>query len=113
MDGMMNAAWRARDTLAIRDQWARIELTLAWVELDRLLTHEVLVFSPRGQSPLWKALAVPCRRGVQRNISLVPSNALKVAAQGNPKPGFTSAHVRAAKALLVGSMLPYQQDVQA
>jgi hypothetical protein len=113
MDERMRVVWRARDTLAIRDQWARIELTLAWMELDQLLTHEVLVFQPRLASKHWKALAVPSKRGVERRLTEIPSNALKIAARGNPPGGFTSLHVQQAKDLVRNGMLPYQQDVQA
>lgn len=113
MDERMKLAWKARDTLAVRDQWARLELTLAWMELDNLTTQEVLVFQPRLAARHWKALAVPARRGVHRNLTSIPVNALKMAAQGNPSGGYSTAHVQRAKDLVRNAMLPYQQDVQA
>ncbi len=111
MDEKMKRAWRARETVLIADQWERLSLTLAWLELDALLTDRIEVHCRRGGP--WRASMVPAKRGAERKLTQIPLNALRVASASLSGNTFGPFAVTRAKDLLRNAMLALQQDVQA
>jgi len=90
----------------ILEAWQRVEFTLAWLELESLLTAEVRVTKRwSGGNGLWTAQLVPAQREVNRRLNGIALNAMKVAADGDRT--YTSRHVRKAKGMIVNGLQAY------
>jgi len=101
------------DQCVLVDQSNRMHLTMAWLELEALISAGVDV---RVRSNgVWRCYPQPIARGQERQISNLAYNALRAALGPagrhpvNGKPAFTPQSVQAAKRLVVTALSAYQR----
>jgi hypothetical protein len=63
----------------------KVELTLAWLELEQLVTTRLIVMRPAAGQRMWRALSEPAPRGISRPLVVRMSrSALRLAADRAP-----------------------------
>ena len=98
------------DQKMLAGHWRRMELTVAWLDLDRLL-HAEIGFSPlakRHPSGVWRAWLWPQLRSVELKLGLVAHQALQMTSQsaaGRMGNMFSPRTVQGAKALTLGQLM--------
>lgn len=89
----------AKDRDAITNLAGRVELTLAWHELDWLLAHNFRLLSSRN-SALWRMVPMTLYAAHRAPVGLIAAHALKCM-RASDGPDYTHADVNAAKRLVV------------
>lgn len=100
--------WQMRAAYELQQMCNRIELTLAWHDLDALLVESLAVVQqPNG---IWRARSVPATRGQERRIRQTAINALAVCAgsahdRGINRNVFDSRNVADAKRMVRAALM--------
>jgi hypothetical protein len=108
--------WQMQSAALLSQMCNRIELCLAWNDLDSLLTDSVSVI--RNPNGVWSARCAPAEKGKLRHIRQTAQNALTVCAGAAHDRGvntgvFSTENVRAAKKLVRDTICAYAPEAEA
>lgn len=93
---------------------AKVELTVAWIELEGLHTEALIIARPVRGNRMWKAMRQANLLGVSRPLSLSAKGALNAAVKGKkPTDEVTVRDVEKARALLVDVRIAFGHEVFA